>query len=551
MKNIHIFIILVLIIALLFLPRQIIGGSTSKKNIQNIQNKVYDKYKYLIPKGKMSFSQFCYPEKYSIQPQQIFAGMFMAPSSKPKEILIYHKIGAGKTCLSIQIAEKWKHLGKPLIVMPASLIPGFRNELRSKCAGNNYLHGDPNDITPEQLEESNKLIDKYYNILSYNKFLTNAPSAPIIIVDEIQNLNNVKGKYFLALLKWINKHNNASVVIMSGTPLFDSPNELIGLSKLLRSPLDENVDVINDLSTIKKSFFGKVSYFAGAPSFTFPKTTIKIKQCLMSKFQHKWYISEVETELSKNKNNLIFNKISNDFYIKTRQRSNVVYPKGLVGKNGMELLTTNQIINKLQTYSTKMFEIMKKLRKRELSFIYSNFTEYGGIKFIERVLDANGYKNFKTYGPGLYRYAIWSGDQTLSDKDEIRSIFNSYQNDDASQLQIVIGSPSIKEGVTLLRVRQVHVLESYWNHSKLEQIFGRAVRYCSHKTLPKSKRTVNIYIYAAVTKKIKYDDIESIDANTSIDLYMLKMADMKKHICSKYLKLLIDSAVDKYLWQKK
>ena len=55
-----------------------------------------------------------------------------------KNILIYHKIGAGKTCTAIVLAEKFKKK-KIMVVLPAALIGNFRNELRSQCPGDEYI----------------------------------------------------------------------------------------------------------------------------------------------------------------------------------------------------------------------------------------------------------------------------------------------------------------------------------------------------------------------------------------------------------------------------
>ena len=56
--------------------------------------------------------------------------------------------------------------------------------------------------------------------------------------------------------------------------------------------------------------------------------------------------------------------------------------------------------------------------------------------------------------------------------------------------------PAIKEGVSLLRVKYVHIIEPYWNLSRLEQVIGRAVRFCSHKDVEEDKRIVKVYIYS-------------------------------------------------------
>ena len=54
--------------------------------------------------------------------------------------------------------------------------------------------------------------------------------------------------------------------------------------------------------------------------------------------------------------------------------------------------------------------------------------------------------------------------------------------------------------------------------SLLNQVIGRAVRFCSHKDLPKSKRYVNIYLYLSVYKNNK----------NTIDTYIWETAKKKK-----------------------
>jgi hypothetical protein len=525
-----------------------------------------------IKKPLPTFDEFCYPHGFAVQKQQKFAAEYMAPGTGHHELLVFHKIGAGKTCLAIQTGLAWVKKGRPLVIMPASLIPGFRNELRSNCAGDEYLTDDERnelkEITPGSAEykaiiaRSDERIDAAWQIYSYNKFATLISQgekivAPIVIIDEVQNISG-QGTFYNSILSWIDSNPTASVVVMSGTPLFDSPKEIYSIAKLLRirGTVDKKTGVEHDLfitpENIKELFAGKVSYFAGAPEYTFPTTHIKVKKCVMSKHQARWYKSQVEAEMSQ-MGHIKLKEVSNDFYIKSRQRSNIVYPNGLTGQAGLDALTPAIIRSSLDVYSCKYASLIKKLKKNLLSFVYTGFTGFGGIAALIKCLKEFGYKDFAEDGPGKHRFAIWSGDQTNREKDKLRATFNSTANDDASQIQVVIGSPSIKEGVSLLRVRQVHVLESYWNHSRLEQIYGRAVRFCSHKTLPKSDRDVMIYIYAAVTSKSlgkngKYNEVSPLD---SIDLYMLGMADQKKDEIEPYITSLQEIAVDKLLYYGK
>ena len=62
-------------------------------------------------------------------------------------------------------------------------------------------------------------------------------------------------------------------------------------------------------------------------------------------------------------------------------------------------------------------------------------------------------------------------------------------------IRIIIISPSTTEGVNLMNVRQVHVLEQHWNYVRIKQVIGRAIRQCSHKDLPLNDRNVKIFNY--------------------------------------------------------
>ena len=551
MLNYIIGCIIILIAAIAALIGQSIG--TISGGLDEFQTDALKQYPELkIKKPLPTFEEFCYPKNYAVQKQQKFAAEYMK-KSKSRELLVFHKIGAGKTCLAIQIGERFKSKGRILVIMPASLIPGFRNELRSDCAG--YITNKERDklkkFQPGSIEykeiiaKSDEHIDEIWQIYSYNKFATSNEEiiAPLIIVDEVQNLSG-QGFFYKSILSWIDLNPTARVVIMSGTPLFNSLNEIYPIAKLLRINQDSTQD--NELvitpENIKDLFAGKVSYFSGAPDYTFPKSLIKIKKCMMSKFQSRWYLAQVEAEMAQT-GHIKLIEVSDNFYIKSRQRSNIVYPNGLTDQDGLDALSPSIIRLSLDVYSCKYAALIKKLRKNMLSFIYTGFTGFGGIKALVKCLKVFGYKNFSENGPGKRRFAIWSGDQTNREKDIIRATFNSSKNDNSSQIQIIIGSPSIKEGVSLLRVRQVHILEAYWNHSRLEQIYGRAVRFCSHKTLPKDDRNVIIYIYAAICKQNK-----KITPKESIDLYMLEMADNKKEEMAPYVLALQEVAVDRLLF---
>jgi hypothetical protein len=57
------------------------------------------------------------------------------------------------------------------------------------------------------------------------------------------------------------------------------------------------------------------------------------------------------------------------------------------------------------------------------------------------------------------------------------------------------------EGITLANVRNVYIMEPYWNPARIDQVIGRAMRICSHAKLPVAERTVAVKLYMSVFTK--------------------------------------------------
>jgi hypothetical protein len=548
--------------------------SIAEPDFQKKIGKIFNKFEI---KKNPSFKEICFPQKFTYQLPQLFVSEFINPNTPYKGILLYHKIGAGKTCAAVNIAEQWKHKKKIMFVCPASLIGNMYKELRTQCAGNEYisekerkelLEAEPgSDLYDEILEKVKKRIDKHYTILSYNKFVDLSQrnkidlSDSILIIDEVQNIVSEHGTYYKTFLKEIKTGpKSLRVIIMSATPIFDKPIELALTINLLRPdepfPINPKFNDtflkqvktkdyftydLKNANKLKKLLTGYVSYFKGAPDYVFPKKTIKIVRCRMSSYQYSCY-KTVEGEEGGLKIGDIL-KLPNNFYIGSRMISNVAFPDRLIKEDGYNAFNGSALDYKknLEKYSVKFYKILKNIKKcKGTCFVYSNFREYGGIQSLIKVLEYNGFKNFNKDGPGKNRYAIWSGDEDLLVKEYTKDFFNKKENENGSFLKVILGSPAIKEGVSLLRVRQVHIMEPYWNMSRLEQVMGRAVRFCSHKDMPSEDREVKIYIYISV---------DPSNNKLTVDRHILNMAFSKDKLTKQFEQVIKDSAVDQYLFQ--
>lgn len=539
-----------------------------QKKIGNIYNK------YAITKYP-SFKEICFPDKFTYQLPQLFVSEFINPNTPYKGILLYHKIGAGKTCAAVNIAEKWKHKKKIMFVCPASLLGNIYKELRSQCANNEYISDkerkelsilDPGtDKYNDLINKIHKRIDKHYTIISYNKFvdLSNRGkldlSNSLLIIDEVQNIVSEHGTYYQIFLKEIkDAPKSLRVVIMSATPIFDKPIELALTMNLLKpedefpiNPTFNNMFLkqiktqdyftyeLKNANKLKKLLLGYVSYYKGAPDYVFPKKTIKIIRCRMSSYQYSCYRT-VEAEEGALKIGDIL-KLPNNFYIGSRMISNVAFPDRLIKEDGYDAFNGKDLKENLEKYSVKFYKILKNIKKSKgTCFVYSNFREYGGLQSLIKVLEYNGFKNFNNDGPGKNRFAIWSGSEDLDQKENTKDFFNKSENEDGSLIKVILGSPAIKEGVSLLRVRQVHIMEPYWNMSRLDQVMGRAIRFCSHKDMTTAKREVTVYIYMAVDPQNK---------KLTVDRHILNMAFSKDKLTKQFEQVIKESAVDSYLFQ--
>jgi len=549
----------------------------SDKNFQEKIKKIFREYK--IKNKKTSLKDFCYPKKFTFQLPQLFVAEYLNPKTPYKGLLLYHRIGAGKTCAGIQIAEKWKEHKKIILVAPASLVGNFYKELRSECTGNIYISKEERKVLASLQPTStkyNELIDtikrrihKYYEIYSYHKFVDLINSKKInlknklLIVDEVHNIVSESGTFYTTFKKAIdNAPDSFRIVIMSATPIFDKPAEL-GLTINLLRPNKElpDPDEFNKMflerdvtedgiiyklkheDKLANLLQGYVSFYQGAPAFVFPKIKLKYVKCQMNKFQSDAYRSYVDQE----KKGLFLQstdilKLPSSFMLGGRIISNIAYPNRKFNEKGFESFDGNYLkLENLQKYSIKFYKILKKVERCNAPvFFYSGFKVHGGIEDFKRVLEYHGYSNFLDHDKGKKRYAIWSGDENTKEKDLIREVMNSEENADGSKIKIILGSPAIKEGVSLLRIRQVHILEPYWNMSRLEQVIGRAVRFCSHKDLPKDERLVNIYIYLAIDSS----------KEMSIDQQILSLALRKKMLVEQFEDVLKKSSIDYYLFNK-
>jgi superfamily II DNA or RNA helicase len=142
--------------------------------------------------------------------------------------------------------------------------------------------------------------------------------------------------------------------------------------------------------------------------------------------------------------------------------------------------------------------------------------------------------NKKDFKPA--RYAMITGDHRISpDNDfEVKGLTN-YDNVIGESVKVVLITQAGSEGLDFKGIRQVHILEPWYNVNRIEQIVGRGVRNFSHKDLPFEKRNVEIFMHGTILTNAQEE---------ALDLYIYRMAEIKAIKIGKITRLLKEVSVD-------
>ena len=276
--------------------------------------------------------------------------------------------------------------------------------------------------------------------------------------------------------------------------------------------------------------------------------SINLVRCPMSqmqfeKYSEMWSKEKEFDDLRKRRS--IFNDSEDVWHYntRTRQACNIVYEnddfksmkktetnkkeiEDLKQKEYSKILSNEslKLDNNLQYLSPKFYQIMNNIKKfispegnsTGKILFYSDFRSDSGSEAFELVLKSNGYEKLDTKNPqttkGL-RYTFITGSEGQDERRISRDYFNDKNNKEkinkfGEYCQIMIISSAGAEGISLTCVRQVHILEPYWNYVRVDQVFGRAIRMKSHLDLDEDQRDVEQYLYlSSLPEGTTYDSI--------------------------------------------
>jgi type I site-specific restriction endonuclease len=162
----------------------------------------------------------------------------------------------------------------------------------------------------------------------------------------------------------------------------------------------------------------------------------------------------------------------------------------------------------LANHSAKFARVLQSIESGEgIVFVYSNYVGMGAVLFA-MALEEHGYgpvsglpvlSNPAYTGQSKGKYALLTSTNTEKGIAKLVSQARSESNRDGSKIRVIISSPLVAEGVDFRCVRQAHILDPWWNMSRIEQVIGRSLRTCSHTLLPQDKQNCTVYLHVVRT----------------------------------------------------
>lgn len=520
---------------------------------------IYNPKRYVTSMGKQ------------LQDYQKLARNFLSINSGNDSLFIWYSTGRGKTMTALSISEPFSKLllespnldGYIYIIGSYASLDNFVNELIGDSGNviNGILPGENGIyITTEEKKTLEHLLRKVsddpkssfqYN-QTYKKFVTNRLqnaryrfytyqkfinlnldnfNNSLVIIDEAHNLLN-GNEYSQTLRSITEKSENYKLVLLSATPMFNNPTDIVDFFNLMFKKKDELKynqifgSTIN-LKLLNEKMKGKIAYITTVTDLNFPKRIdmgtvppflketkiIRVPMCNEQYIQYKKYWNnDIMTQEIKNIINGVFD-----------------------GKfDGLDNIDNKYLkIDKLWDHAPKYataFENLLENHKVGKSIVYHSYVNNSGIKMIERIFRINGfldyndnyiqpntidrltgerYSSFKgreSSFSGPVRFAILHGEINNNERNLIINLFNDKENLYGEKLSILIGSQLLRESVDLKGVLHIHILNYQENYSRLDQIIGRGIRYLSHTGLPQELWYTKIYKYCTSLPNEKNTD---------------------------------------------
>ena len=179
----------------------------------------------------------------------------------------------------------------------------------------------------------------------------------------------------------------------------------------------------------------------------------------------------------------------------------------------------------LKKHSSKIWELINNIEKcKGMCFVYTEFIAASLIPIIF-ALEMRGYTKYMESKPILNypnksnrkkaKYVVFSAASSSISKYS-KKFKNKREQMINEGVKVILGTKAASEGLNFFGVREIHILEPWYNINSIEQAIGRGFRNKAHDMLEPKKRNITVYLYAS-----------TLPDRESIDMYMYRIAEEK------------------------
>lgn len=197
--------------------------------------------------------------------------------------------------------------------------------------------------------------------------------------------------------------------------------------------------------------------------------------------------------------------------------------------------------SQVATYSAKFASVMKCIQESKgIVFVFSNLVE-SGAQLFSMCLEEHGFKPAngdyllgKTSGEisagSKGQYALFTSETSDSEIKKTLARLRRRENLNGEDIRVVVASPKVSEGVDFRYVRQIHVLDPWFNMSRIEQVIGRGMRTCSHSLLPFEEQNCTVYLHVTRSANGKQEMLDEHIYREYAERKAIAIAKVKKSV---------------------
>ena len=405
----------------------------------------------------------------------------------------------------------------------------------------------------------------------------------LIIVDEAHNLKETTETTAtklagIALERVIKTATGITLVLLTATPMFDKFEEIVYYFNLFlwndrKLDTKKNIrpsDIFTESGNFKEGREQEfrrwcqdyVSFMKGENPFTFPfrlpppddilaeidrETDVdgkKIKEPRKYLKLTKSYVHPIQEAA-------IRKLTSSETLLSDESPTICVFPEkggfhGTFDKLGDQLsyrenIPTFLAPSQVAKYSSK-FALATRIigESKGVVFVYSNLV-MAGAQLFAMCLEEHGYESalgrrlLKKTSDEVPRgskgkYVLFTSDISESDIRKSLVRVRTADNIDGSDIKVVIASPKVSEGVDFRYIRQIHVLDPWYNMSRIEQVLGRGMRTCSHSALSFAQQNCTVYLHVCRYPKSKQETFDEYVYRNFVEAKAVKISKVKRFI---------------------